>query len=182
MRKRRISVLLFVMLVAMIALAASVASAQELPPPGPPSGDGIQPTVLDGNPACKDLDPSLTEFKIEPVSSGTYTSGPITVNLAVNNANPAGPTFDWTSNIGIDKVIVKGGNDANAYVYDPPSESKGDTNLHAPVNDNGKYFGLSHISFCYDLNLDVSKTANTSLTRTFEWTIDKSVTPKTADA
>jgi hypothetical protein len=181
MRKRRISVLLFVMLVAMIALAASVASAQELPPPGPPSGDGIQPTVLDGNPDCKDLDPSLTEFKIEPVSSGTYTSGPITVNLAVNNANPAGPTFDWTSNIGIDKVIVKGGNDANAYVYDPPAESKDDTNLHAPVNDNGKYFGLSHISFCYDLNLDVSKTANTSLTRTFEWTIDKSVTPKTWD-
>ncbi len=45
-------------------------------------------------------------------------------------------------------VVVKGGPDANAFVY--PAPDLGDTGLHAPVNPkNQKYYGLSHISFCY---------------------------------
>jgi hypothetical protein len=61
----------------------------------------------------------------------------------------AGQVFDWTSNIGVDAVFVKGGNDGN--LYSP--EAKEDTGLHAPVNpQNRRFFGLSHISFCYDPN------------------------------
>jgi hypothetical protein len=80
--------------------------------------------------------------------------------------------FDWASNIGVDAVIVKS-QDANTFVYDPPGpESLGDNGLYSPENKN-----ISHIEFCYDLELQVSKTASTSLKRTFNWTINKSVTP-----
>src|SRR6266542_1096717 len=48
-------------------------------------------------------------------------------------------------------VAVKGGPDANFYDYRPDGVSSG-TGLHAPVNPrNQKFFGLSHISFCYML-------------------------------
>ena len=37
-------------------------------------------------------------------------------------------TFDWSSNIGVDAVIVKGGADGtHLYRYDPPTEEKSDT-------------------------------------------------------
>ena len=34
-----------------------------------------------------------------------------------------GVDFDWSSTLGMDAVIAKGGPNANAYVYDPPAES-----------------------------------------------------------
>ena len=90
-----------------------------------------------------------------------------------------GVYFDWNSNIGVDAVIVKGGPNSDAFVYDPGiGEVTLDTDLHAPVI-NGSPFGLSHIEFCYDVEPQVSKTADTSLDRTFKWTIDKAVTPDT---
>jgi hypothetical protein len=70
-----------------------------------------------------------------------------------------GTYFDWSSTLGIDAVIVKGGPNANAYVYDPPEESFGDSNCSSPINPNtGQPFGLSHIEFCYDYELDVART------------------------
>ena len=46
----------------------------------------------------------------------------------------------------------KTGPNGNLYVY--PSEDTGDTSLHAPINSNNdKYYGLSHLSFCYDVPL-----------------------------
>ena len=59
-----------------------------------------------------------------------------------------GTLVDWTSSAPIDAVIVKGGPNANAYVY--PGESSGDTGLHAPFNGPDKYYGLSHVNFCWD--------------------------------
>ena len=146
---------------------------------GAPSGDGIVPDLIlkseIQNPNCSDLGlGTLREFKVEPVTSGDHTDGLLSVNITTHDTT-LGPTFDWTSNIGVDIVIVKGGPDADSYVYDPPKEDTADTGLHAPVNDaNGKYAGLSHISFCYDIELKVEKTAKTSLKRTHTWTIDKS--------
>jgi uncharacterized repeat protein (TIGR01451 family) len=48
-------------------------------------------------------------------------------------------------------VVVKGGPDANLYDYlaDHAPGADRDTFLHSPVNpNNGKHYGLSHISFC----------------------------------
>jgi hypothetical protein len=108
------------------------------------------PEGIEGNPACGDLAPAgveWTELKVDPVTGGVHTDGTLQVTITLHDTAD-GPTFDWTSNIGVDAVFVKGGPGGNLYTY---NESLGDTGLHAPVNpNNDKFYGLSHISFCYD--------------------------------
>ncbi len=48
-------------------------------------------------------------------------------------------------------------------------QSLGDTGLYSPVSDS-----ISHITFCWRFELDVEKTAVTTFTRDFDWTIVKS--------
>ena len=45
-------------------------------------------------------------------------------------------------------MIVKGGPNANSYAY--PGGSSGDTGLHSPFNGPDKYYGLSHVDFCWN--------------------------------
>jgi hypothetical protein len=110
----------------------------------PASATHVNPTTVPGNASCP---AGTTTLKVEPVADGTFSDGTLTVTIDVRDT-AAGQVFDWTSNIGVDQVIAKGGNASNVYTYDP--ESLGDTGLHAPVNASGKFAGLSHISFCYD--------------------------------
>ena len=69
----------------------------------------------------------------------------------------------------MDAVIVKGGHNANAYVYDPPAESTGDTVYTPRTIHNGGPAELSHIYFCWDGEtvvpkpLTATKTANRQL-------------------
>jgi hypothetical protein len=124
-----------------------------------------------GNPNCDDTDDVLgnnvwPELKIDPPTSGTYTSsdGYLTVTIVVT-----GGTFTWTSNKGVDAVLVKGGPDSALFVYDGksaiangdgagalpgtpgPGESTGDTNT---TTGNGGPPDVSHITFCYDIEDD----------------------------
>lgn len=128
--------------------AAAVAGAIGLLAAVPAAAGTDEPEEHSGNPTCGDLAPegaTWDEVKIEPVASGVYAEGTLEITVV---DTPDGPTFDWTSTIGVDGVFVKGGNGGNLYSYD---EAEGDTGLHAPVNpNNDKYYGLSHISFCYD--------------------------------
>jgi hypothetical protein len=136
----------------------------------------VPPVEWPGNPTCQDLGYPFG-LKIDPPASGTYNlsdnSGSVTVTLTRSS------TFDWSSTFGIDAVIVKGGPGANVYFYNP--ESTGDTNLVTPTNPkNEKHYGLSHITFCFDVDpLHVSKTATTSFTRTWSWNIEKSANTST---
>jgi hypothetical protein len=163
------------LLVLMLLLAfSSVASAA--------SGNGVEPTRVEGNPTCEDLGYE-TGFKpqkdgADATESGTYSNGYLTVTMTVTD----GTTIDWSSNVGVDAVIVKAGSAANVYAYDPPAESFGDTGLVTPDNSSGSPAGLSHIVFCYDVEtafeeLTVTKTADTSYIRTHGWSIAKSVDP-----
>jgi uncharacterized Zn-binding protein involved in type VI secretion len=112
----------------------------------PARGNHVDPVLVRGNPSCANIVSSWDGLKVEPVADGTYSDGTLTVTVDVR-----GRVFDWTSNIGVDAVIVKGGPDANLYRYDPPAEETEDTGLHAPTNaSSGEFYGLSHISFCYD--------------------------------
>jgi hypothetical protein len=114
----------------------------------------VSPVLLEGasnqGRSCSDLQgasQTWSEFKLEggDLSNGSHTQGPLTVTIS----NLTGDTFDWTSNIGVDAVVVKGGNaGSHLYRYDPPTESTGDTGLGVPTPSNN---GISHISFCYDL-------------------------------
>lgn len=177
----------------LLTLAPGLAQAQE---PGPASGDGINPVYIAGNPDCATLNaddtnfPGVTRdfgFKIDGSPNGTFpfdgtmggslTGGaPSDPGNSVTIAGSNGFYFDWTATLGIDAVIVKGGPNADAFVYDP--EDLADTDLHAPVNPaNGEPYGLSHIEFCYHYELTATKTADATFTRTYTWTIDKSVAP-----
>lgn len=149
---------------------------------GVASAASVEPSVIEGssntNKTCTAvMGPGYTEFKIEPVPDGTYyaSDGMLGVDI-VKPSTLAGSSnsFDWTSNGPVLGVIVKDGVDgANFYDY-RPGGSTGDTYLTTPF-DGDK--GISHISFCYIPQLTIGKTANATYTRTWNWTIDKSVTP-----
>jgi hypothetical protein len=134
----------------------------------------VDPYPVDGNPTCEDLGYAHGVKWNYPGDStgGTYPLGSGTVTWSTD-----GTYVDWSSTFGVDAVIMKGGSKANVYAYDPPAESFGDHDLVSPVNASGDPAGLSHIIFCYDYEVEVSKTAVTSFTRTYTWDIDKSVTP-----
>ena len=132
--------------------------------PGASSGDGIAPMFVEGNPTCSSLGGGY-EFKINSPGDGTFTGGnhpdgTLEVTIDVRNTSQ-GQVFDWeVLNGTVHLLVVKGGPDANKYVYAPPDTE--DTGLHSPVNhNNGRYYGLSHISFCYvpgEPSIDVTKT------------------------
>ena len=112
--------------------------------------DVIEPQYYAGNPSCADLNPAWTELKIEGPTAGETIADDSTAKATIT-VNEATDQFDWTATVGIDAVIVKGGDNANVYKYDP--EAMSGSGLHAPLNgeeETPKFFGLSHISFCYD--------------------------------
>lgn len=171
---------------ALALLAAAPAPSALAQNPGPPSGNGVQPVFVDGNPDCGDIGFGFG-FKIDGSANGTYTltsadgaltgGAPEDPGNSVTISNSDGSFFDWSATLGIDAVIVKGGPNANAFVYSP--ESTGDTALHPPINpNNGRPFGVSHIELCYDYEVTVAKDAETSFTRTWEWAIEKTVNPE----
>ncbi|MCS7006481.1 MAG: DUF11 domain-containing protein [Gaiellaceae bacterium] len=111
------------------------------------SASRVEPVPGPTNPQTRDCPTGSVGWKYEPVESGTVGDGTLSVTVTVNDTS-AGETFDFSSNLPIVTVFVKGGPVSNKYVYDPAVTS--DTGLHAPVNPNsGKYYGLSHIVFCY---------------------------------
>ncbi|HEX6578875.1 MAG TPA: LPXTG cell wall anchor domain-containing protein [Jiangellaceae bacterium] len=140
----------------------------------------VEPEEFTGNPTCSVLVPGTTELKVEPVSDGTFTDGTLSVTIDVRTTAD-GPVFDWTSNIGVDAVFVKGGPGGNLYVYDP--EATADTGLHAPVNpNNDKFYGLSHISFCYDVGDETTPPETTPPTTPPETTPPETTPPTTPPA
>lgn len=166
---------LLALLFAVAALTVPSAALADVPEPstgGAPSGHGVSPEVLAGNPKCPD---QFFELKIDPPANGTYTGvfGLLHVTVAFTDEEKEPKLVDWESNLGIDQVIVKGGDWANLYEYEP--EGTDDANLHTPVNpESGKYYGISFVTFCYDFELEVEKSAMTTFTRDYDWEIEKS--------
>lgn len=162
-KSRTLRVLSFAALAVAVCLAAAPASATH-----------VTPVFVAGNPDCTALGFDFG-FKPqpEPPPSGDY---PFPDGIHTLTLTSDGTFFDWTSTLALDAVIVKGGPNANVYLYNP--EETSDTGLHSPINpNNNQPFAISHIEVCYDYEVTVSKTADTTFTRTWDWDIDKSVTP-----
>jgi hypothetical protein len=106
----------------------------------------VAPVFHDGNPTCADVGYNHG-LKFDPPAAGALGSGGVTVDMSIGS-DAFGQLVDWTSTAPIDAVIVKGGSNANVYTY--PGESSGDTGLHTPFNGPDKYYGLSHVDFCWD--------------------------------
>jgi hypothetical protein len=134
----------------------------------------VTPTVVPGNPTCKDLlapEPAF-EIKVDPPTSGTY--GPITVTFS-----PDGKLVDFTSTVPVLGVFVKGGTAGGNFYDYRPGGSPGDTGLEVPTQQE-----TSHVSFCWneeptppDEALTVTKTAEATYDRKITWDLKKSVDP-----
>lgn len=99
-------------------------------------------------PDCLEAD----SFKIDPVSAGDHAlPGGGTFTIVKHESEELGETFDWTSDVPIFWISVKGGPQAipqQFYDYQPQGALSGE-GLHAPDNPNsGKYYGLSHLTVC----------------------------------
>jgi hypothetical protein len=158
------------LVIGLAAIAAAVGLFTVLPA----SAEHVTPVQQPGNPSCP---LGTTTLKVEPVADGTFSDGTLTVTIDVRDTS-AGQVFDWTSNIGVDVVIAKGGPNANVYTY--VGESTGDTGLHAPVGPSGKFAGLSHISFCYDVEAPTTTPPTTTPTSTTTTTETPSTTTPTS--
>ena len=131
--------------------------------------------VLDsrGNPTCKDLAATYgsgaTWFELKLDRLPNATDGVADTAMSVSITNGSANSFNWTATRGVDAVLVKAGNGPhNVYLYSP--EAAADSG----VVTADKY-AISHITFCYDVELEVAKTASTAFTRDYDWTIAKSV-------
>ena len=158
---------------------------------GPANATDVIPTPYEGNPTCADFGyPYGFGFKIDGSADGTYpfidgygalTGGaPQDPFNSVTISNSDGYYFDWSATLGIDAVIVKGGQGSIGNFYEYIPEETSDTGLHPPMHD-GKPYGISHIEFCYDYELDITKSVDPTYTRTFSWDIAKSVSPDSWD-
>jgi len=120
------------------------------------------PISNDANPTCGEYNvlyggsQSWLETKKDPPTAGVINVagfGTITVSNVANNS------FDWSSTFGIDAVLVKAGSSKhNLYVYAPTAvsaEAFGDTGL---VPQSGTGNGISHISFCWDVDPEPTPT------------------------
>jgi hypothetical protein len=79
-----------------------------------------------------------------PNTTETYTDGTHTNTITISNSD--GSTFDWSANGNkIGAVIVKAGQGAKVYKYDPQAQS--DTGLVAYQDRE-----VSHVTFCWNLD------------------------------
>lgn len=139
----------------------------------------VQPTFIEGNPTCSDVS-NYMEYKINDVSSGSFTAPDGTEFTIDVYSSPGGQAFNWSVAGGVVwDMVVKGGPNANHYDYtDEDPAAKADTFLHSPVNhSNNKFYGLSHISFCYEpgapaieITKDCTGTSNYGDTITYYYT------------
>ncbi|WP_041433982.1 hypothetical protein [Thermus sp. CCB_US3_UF1] len=110
-------------------------------------------------------------YKIDPPTSGTYPLDTYGHQVTVN-FSPDGRYVDWSSNLAIAAVIVKGGPGANVYLYDPPATSG--IGLRSPDHPtSGQIPAISHVAFCWEYRLSAEKTAETRYTRQYYWEIHK---------
>jgi hypothetical protein len=85
-----------------------------------------------------------------PDGTVTKTNGVLSVTLSAIQYKDGKDVigFSWSSNIPVSYVFVKGGPIGLLYQYDPATTGAG--SLFTPLNpNNGKNYGLSHISFYY---------------------------------
>jgi hypothetical protein len=124
-----------------------VAAAALLSLPAAANAADVAPVSIPGNPTCLELG-YTHELKFDPPAAGTDSADGVTIEMTRDEvSDPLGTLVGWSSSAPIDAVIVKGGPNANAYVY--PAESTGDEGLHTPLNGD-TYYGLSHVTFCWD--------------------------------
>src|SRR5688572_12952424 len=120
------------------------------------SAASVEPVLVEGNPDCASLGYRYEgKFDYEGPIAPSQPVPLLGGHTATATTDDNGYTFSWTSTLPIDAVIVKAGPRANVYAYDP--EASHDEGLITPNNDGGNQAQISHITFCYDFEVQVSK-------------------------
>jgi hypothetical protein len=141
--KRLISALAAASMIAVMATSVALATH---------TAQGVNHSTVAGNINCS---VGTVLVKVDPVADGIYGGG------AIEIYDNDGTSFSWRITdaflnvVDANVVLVKGG--PNTEVYSYPDGAGGlnfydwDEGLTAPVNpNNGKTYGLSHVSFCFD--------------------------------
>ncbi len=128
---------------------------------GPASAAAVNPVFVPGNPALSC--PNGAEGFRLPENDGdpvVDTTVPVTVGAESGTVivdfsdDLRFVSFDTTGNLAIRQVTVKGGDNANRYIYDAnstPSFPDGiaqDSDLVSPLNMGGQIPTISHVDFC----------------------------------
>jgi hypothetical protein len=111
---------------------------------------------LAGNPSCNDVEgwgysngQDWSEHKLEgsDLGNGDTTFGSHTITITNFGDN----SFSWSTNFGVDAVIIKTGNGNGGFntlaVYAPTA---GDTEATSGSLSTESKTGISHLSFCWD--------------------------------
>ena len=123
---------------AAVLAAATAAWASHVAPVVYGDQDGEE-----NNPSCRYLGADWKELKVDGAPNGTHSDGALSFTIKSSD----GSTFDWESNVGLDAVVVKGGNrGSNVYFY---PAAKSDSGLRSPDNTQGNVPEVSHVSACY---------------------------------
>lgn len=131
------------------AMASGLAFATHALP-----GDSVAPNAnshhyVAGNPRCGAAPGGGFNLKIEAEDLGVGSYGPIDITSYDGKYVSWAIDSAYLNTYDANMVIVKGGPNAIIYHYDMWDDA--DTRLTAPVNpNNGKYYGISHIQFCFD--------------------------------
>jgi hypothetical protein len=134
----------------LVLVGVGMVMAQETPST-PISGGGVIPILYEAGPEFPG-----GNVRCDQLGNYAFTSGRINYeNGAFDGEFPLGLTVTtdgtsvaWASTFGIGAVIVKGGPNANVYVYDPQRTS--DSGLASPPTPSGNPAGLSNITFCWN--------------------------------
>ena len=129
-----------------IRISGLVASGALLLVPAAASAATVDPAHHEGNPSCSALG-YAHGLKFDPPTAGSKSAGGVSIDLSLGSGT-FGKLVGWSSSAPVDAVIVKGGPNANVYAYS--GGATGDSGLHTPFNGPSKYYGLSHVSFCWD--------------------------------
>ncbi len=119
------------------------------------------PIFVSGNPTCADINADNTNFPSITSNNGFSTNDAPNKNpqtytiqnvgtVTVNYNSDTNITFSASSAF-VTAVVVKAGDGANVYVYNPATASGGP--LITPLNDGGNRAGLSHLVFCYEVSV-----------------------------
>lgn len=144
------------------------------------TGNSVSGVYYAGNPTCTELGYDFG-FKVDN-NGGTNVNGTWEIpGFGSVTVDGDGTEWDWTSTFPINGVYSKGGEKNGGQLYDYGAEgSLGDSGHFSGFNSSDPPVaqGISHIDFCFNAGgLTVSKTAITSFTRDFDWSIDKTAAP-----
>jgi hypothetical protein len=129
-------------------------SKPPLAPVAPQAEVSVSDPIASGQATCPE---GLKAFSIdEPQTkaSSSLADGTLSAQLAFTSG-AKGQVLSWSSALGVDRVIVEGGETALVYTY--ATESTSGSGLHAPLTAHGHYADVSRITLCYDVEVLVSQ-------------------------